>query len=389
MMRRTLFTVVVLAVVAAVLSSGAGAQEAAERQFIIMGFGVMNPGFGARAMGMGGAFVAVADDATATYWNPAGLAQLEQPELSLVAATIPTLQMYGYWTWYDDYALSSLTSSELNRGDLEIQYASVVWPRRTGDRKSALGFSFTKDGKLEIVQTIVDPYGSPDWPNTGWPPGTDEFEDRLTYTSYGLAYAQGTDELMWGLHLRQSSCKVDSTWVFTPTGGLPTPVEALSVSDTGTSLIAGVLGRSEDGRNSWGLTYRSKGGADPEAIGVELPSSWALGFATRSGNATYACSAEWFRDIPFLGVKGVAAYRAGAEWVKGTPHGALALRAGLYWKGVDILAYEVGEEPPIDEDLLVATAGVGLSTEDWTIDGALEIGSEDFQRLTMSVAKAF
>lgn len=29
---------------------------------------------GARALGMGGAFVAVADDASATYWNPAGLA---------------------------------------------------------------------------------------------------------------------------------------------------------------------------------------------------------------------------------------------------------------------------------------------------------------------------
>jgi F plasmid transfer operon, TraF, protein len=29
---------------------------------------------GVRALGMGGAFVAVADDATATYWNPAGLA---------------------------------------------------------------------------------------------------------------------------------------------------------------------------------------------------------------------------------------------------------------------------------------------------------------------------
>ena len=30
-------------------------------------------GIGARAEGMGGAFVAVADDATAVYWNPAGL----------------------------------------------------------------------------------------------------------------------------------------------------------------------------------------------------------------------------------------------------------------------------------------------------------------------------
>ncbi|MFC1485096.1 OmpP1/FadL family transporter [bacterium] len=32
---------------------------------------------GAKATGMGGAFVAVADDATAIYWNPAGLVQLE------------------------------------------------------------------------------------------------------------------------------------------------------------------------------------------------------------------------------------------------------------------------------------------------------------------------
>ena len=34
-------------------------------------------GAGARAAGMGDAYVAVADDATAGYWNPAGLAQVE------------------------------------------------------------------------------------------------------------------------------------------------------------------------------------------------------------------------------------------------------------------------------------------------------------------------
>ncbi len=41
-------------------------------------------GAGARAMGMGGAFVGVADDATAAYFNPAGLAQLKRPEITLV-----------------------------------------------------------------------------------------------------------------------------------------------------------------------------------------------------------------------------------------------------------------------------------------------------------------
>ena len=39
-------------------------------------------GTGARPVGMGGAFCAVADDATAAYWNPAGLAALRVPEVS-------------------------------------------------------------------------------------------------------------------------------------------------------------------------------------------------------------------------------------------------------------------------------------------------------------------
>jgi len=41
-------------------------------------------GSGARALGLAGAFTAVADDATAASWNPAGLVQLERPEASAV-----------------------------------------------------------------------------------------------------------------------------------------------------------------------------------------------------------------------------------------------------------------------------------------------------------------
>lgn len=39
-------------------------------------------GIGARTMGMGGAFIGVADDFTAIHWNPAGLAQIRHFELS-------------------------------------------------------------------------------------------------------------------------------------------------------------------------------------------------------------------------------------------------------------------------------------------------------------------
>ena len=46
-------------------------------------FSFSNPG--ARAMGFGGAFIGLADDATAAYANPAGLVQLTRPEVSLEA----------------------------------------------------------------------------------------------------------------------------------------------------------------------------------------------------------------------------------------------------------------------------------------------------------------
>ena len=41
-------------------------------------------GSGARALGFSGSFSAIADDATAASWNPAGLTQLERPEASAV-----------------------------------------------------------------------------------------------------------------------------------------------------------------------------------------------------------------------------------------------------------------------------------------------------------------
>ena len=55
-----------------------------------------NPvGSGARALGMGGAFIAVADDATAASWNPAGLVQLERPEFSFVGDYVRRKEEYS------------------------------------------------------------------------------------------------------------------------------------------------------------------------------------------------------------------------------------------------------------------------------------------------------
>ncbi|MGC8867727.1 MAG: PorV/PorQ family protein [Elusimicrobiales bacterium] len=51
---------------------------------------VLSYGVGARALAMGGAFYAISDDATATYWNPAALSLLERKEFSFMQA-----QMFG------------------------------------------------------------------------------------------------------------------------------------------------------------------------------------------------------------------------------------------------------------------------------------------------------
>src|SRR6056297_2215986 len=39
-------------------------------------------GVDARALGMGGAYVSLADEVSAGYWNPAGLSHLQYPEIS-------------------------------------------------------------------------------------------------------------------------------------------------------------------------------------------------------------------------------------------------------------------------------------------------------------------
>ena len=47
------------------------------------GGGMALSGIGAKAISMGGAFRGLADDATAMYWNPAGLANMEDISIDL------------------------------------------------------------------------------------------------------------------------------------------------------------------------------------------------------------------------------------------------------------------------------------------------------------------
>ena len=68
---------------------------------------------------MGGAFIAVADDATAASWNPAGLIQLEKPEMSLVA---------GYLDFKEEFTSTSRpeTNNTGRISDTNLNYLSAT-----------------------------------------------------------------------------------------------------------------------------------------------------------------------------------------------------------------------------------------------------------------------
>ena len=53
-------------------------------------------GVGARPLGMGGSFAAIADDSTATYWNPAGLGSLRHSEIAFMHSSLGELDSYDF-----------------------------------------------------------------------------------------------------------------------------------------------------------------------------------------------------------------------------------------------------------------------------------------------------
>jgi long-subunit fatty acid transport protein len=51
---------------------------------------VLKAGVGARALGMGSAFTAVADNADAPFWNPAGLSRIKDNEITAMQTKLST-----------------------------------------------------------------------------------------------------------------------------------------------------------------------------------------------------------------------------------------------------------------------------------------------------------
>ncbi|MGA1791924.1 MAG: OmpP1/FadL family transporter [bacterium] len=148
-------------------------------------FSVSSPptpvGSGARAMGIGGAFVAVADDATAASWNPAGLIQLQTPEVSAVYSVERRVER-RYSIFFPDIDGEEKTNiSDLN-------YLSMAYPFNLARRNMVLSLNYQRlfDFRRDL--------------RVNWSDGSaDEFHSRGTLYTLSPALAiQAREDLFLG-----------------------------------------------------------------------------------------------------------------------------------------------------------------------------------------------
>lgn len=126
-------------------------------------------GVGARAMGMGGAFVAVANDASATFWNPAGIVWSDNIQIEA-----------SHTAWFMD------TKFDFLSGVIPLPHLN-----------SAIAVSFTTIGFGEQPVRTVDR-----------PTGTGEKYDARDY-SVGITWATAlTDRFSFGLSAKFLSSRI-------------------------------------------------------------------------------------------------------------------------------------------------------------------------------------
>ena len=74
---------------------------------------------GARSISMGGAFVSLADDATAIYWNPAGIARLERNAVAF---------SHAYWLAETNHDFAGLVIKIGDQHAIGLSYTSLTMP---------------------------------------------------------------------------------------------------------------------------------------------------------------------------------------------------------------------------------------------------------------------
>jgi hypothetical protein len=111
-------------------------------------FSAFKNGVGARALAMGGAFVAVADDATAACWNPAGLAVLNDTRLAGMST-----ELYGLGITHQ-YVGAVTTFANLGVG-LGWERAAIDGQAVDGEGELGETFTWTEQAIVGSLATNV------------------------------------------------------------------------------------------------------------------------------------------------------------------------------------------------------------------------------------------
>ena len=249
-------------------------------------------GFGARATAMGGAYVGLANDFTAVFWNPAGLAQLKKGTFGLTGEVlIPS----------SNYALGEF-SMETNK---KYYPAGLVgYFRPIGDRVvvgvgayslSGLGTSWNNMG---VEAAMLAAQGLPAAFLT--PPGIQTYEWESLVASISLSPSIAiriTDQIFFGatLNINYGFFKMDR-WAGVMDLEVPDIYfnpgqQTLDVNGWGFGATFGLLVKPSD-MFSFGLTFRT-----PSKIkmsgSLEMENMSVLGLATSSGTKMDVTSPTW------------------------------------------------------------------------------------------------
>lgn len=185
---------VALAVILVVCSTTLAIPEASAQRTAKYGADFLAGGVGARALAMGGAYVALANDVTAGYWNPAGLSGLVYPEVGYMHA-------------------------ERFAGIVSYDYGSFAFPINA---RSTFGLSLIRLGVDDIPNTLNA------WDRErGVPlPDTENHITRFSYAHYAMfvSYARAlSDNLVLGVSgkvIRGSIGSFASSWGYSFDAGL-------------------------------------------------------------------------------------------------------------------------------------------------------------------------